>query len=60
MNSTEHYSKVFIVGANQAHASGTQTYEFSRKCLICEQVFSRQGSCEHSKIICYPPASAAN
>jgi len=40
----ESYSKVFIcLGADL------------RKCLICEQVSSRQGSFEHSKTICYPP-----
>ena len=42
-------AKVFIV-------TGYNT----RKCLICERVFSRQESFEHSKTICYPLASAAN
>ena len=47
----EGYSKVFIVCGEGAS---------SRKCLICEQVFSRQESFEHSKFPCQPPASTAN
>jgi hypothetical protein len=31
-----------------------------RKFLICEKVFSRQESFEHSKFPCHPPVSAAN
>lgn len=31
-----------------------------RKCLICEKVFSRQASFEHSKFPCHPPVSTAN
>jgi len=29
----------------------------TRRCLICDQLFTRQGSFEHSKTICYPPAN---
>jgi hypothetical protein len=40
----ESVGKVFcVVGQN------------ARKCLICEQLFTRQGSFEHSTITCYPP-----
>ncbi len=31
-----------------------------RQCVTCSRVFSRQGAYEHSKTICYPPASSAN
>jgi len=31
-----------------------------RKCLICERVFSKQGSFEHSKFPCRPLVFAAN
>ena len=31
-----------------------------RKCLVCEQAFTRQDSFEHSKFPCHPPASTAN
>jgi len=47
----EQYTKVFIVVGEDA---------LSRECLICEQVYSRQGSYEHSRTICHPPASSAN
>ena len=47
----EQYNKVFIVVGEDAQ---------SRRCLTCEQVFSRQASFEHSKTFCYPPASSAN
>ena len=47
--SDEQYTKVFIVIAAD-----------SRKCMVCDQVFTRQGSYEHSQTICYPPASNAN
>ncbi len=47
----ESYSKVFIVCGEGAS---------SRKCLICDQVFSRQESFEHSKFPCHAPASNAN
>ena len=47
----EGYSKVFIVCGDGAT---------SRKCLICEQVFSREDSFEHSKLPCQPLASTAN
>ena len=47
----EQYTKVFFVCGEDAS---------SRRCLICEQVFSRQESFEHSKFPCHPPASIAN
>jgi hypothetical protein len=47
----ESYSKVFIVCGEGASL---------RKCLICERLFSRQDSFEHSKFPCHPPASTAN
>lgn len=47
----EGYTKVFIVCGEGAS---------SRKCLICEQVFSRQESFEHSKLPCQPLASTAD
>jgi len=25
-----------------------------RKCLVCEELFTRRASAEHSKVICYP------
>jgi hypothetical protein len=25
-----------------------------RKCLVCEQLFTRQASAEHAKVLCYP------
>ena len=31
-----------------------------RKCLICDRLFSRQASYEHSRTICYPPSSSLN
>ncbi len=47
----EKVGKVFVVVGEDA---------MSRKCLVCEQVFSRQASFEHSKTICYPPVSSTN
>ena len=47
----ERYSKVFIACGEGA---------MLRKCLICERVFSRQDSFEHSKFPCHPPVSTAN
>jgi hypothetical protein len=47
----EQYSKVFIVFGEGA---------LLRKCLICEQVFSRRDSFEHSKFPCHPPESTSN
>jgi hypothetical protein len=32
----------------------------TRRCLICDQLFTRQGSFEHSQTPCYPPACAMN
>ena len=45
----ESVGKVFIVIARDL-----------RKCLVCEQTFTRQGSFEHSKCPCRPSASIAN
>jgi hypothetical protein len=28
-----------------------------RKCLVCEQLFSRRASAEHAKRVCYPARS---
>jgi len=47
--SDEQYAKVFIVLAAD-----------SRKCLVCDEVFTRLGSYHHSKSICYLPASKGN
>ncbi|GEM_PF-3115116 len=47
----ESYSKVFVVCGGGASL---------RQCLICERVFSRQDSFEHSKFPCHPPAPTAN
>ena len=44
----EAVGKVFIVVGDE------------RRCLICDQLFTRQRSFEHSKTICYAPASATN
>jgi len=44
----ERVGKVFIV------ISGN-----TRKCLVCDQLFTRQGSFEHSKVTCYPTAKGA-
>jgi len=32
----------------------------TRRCLVCDQLFTRQESREHSMTICYPPLSSAN
>jgi hypothetical protein len=47
----EQYTKVFMVCGEGAEL---------RKCLICEQVFSRRDSYEHSKFPCHPVGSTAN
>lgn len=47
----EQYAKVFM-----ACGEGAQL----RKCLICEQVFSRRDSFEHSKCPCHPAVPAAS
>ncbi|HEV2397463.1 MAG TPA: hypothetical protein VGS27_11020 [Candidatus Sulfotelmatobacter sp.] len=39
----EKVAKVFIVVG-----------EDTRKCLVCDQLFTRQESFEHSKVTCYP------
>jgi len=31
-----------------------------RQCLVCEQLFARGTTAEHSQVVCYPPASNAN
>ena len=49
VGSDESYAKVFICLGQDV-----------RKCLICEQVFSRRESFEHSKFHCQPPVSTAN
>jgi len=48
--SAERVGKVFEVTAEGR----------GRRCLICERIYSRQESYEHSKTICYPPASSTN
>ena len=48
MNHDESVGKVFIVVGEDA-----------RKCLICEQLFTRQESFEHSMLICYPHTNVA-
>ncbi len=45
----ERVAKVFIVIDDD-----------TRRCLVCEKLFTRQGSFEHSKTVCYPPASSTN
>lgn len=45
----EKVAKIFIVIADDV-----------RQCLICDRMFSRNESFQHSKTICYPPDSNAN
>lgn len=45
----EKVAKIFIVLADDV-----------RQCLICDRMFSRNESFQHSKTICYPAASNAN
>jgi len=45
----EHVAKVFVVVGEDA-----------RRCLACDQIFTRQESFHHSQVPCYPPASDAN
>jgi len=45
----ETVAKVFVVVSDD-----------TRRCLVCDQLFTRQGSREHSMTICYPLSSAAN
>ena len=40
---TDQVGKVFIVVGERV-----------RKCLVCEELFTRRASAEHSKVICYP------
>lgn len=39
---TDQVGKVFIL----IHGNG--------KCLICDQVFTRQGSAKHANVVCWP------
>ena len=34
--------------------------EDTRRCLVCDQVFTRKESFDHSQLTCYPPAPNAN
>ncbi len=43
---TDQIGKVFIVVGQDV-----------RKCLVCEQFFTRRASAEHAKMICYPARS---
>lgn len=45
----ESVGKVFVVVA-----------EDSRRCLACDQLFTKQESFHHSQVPCYPPSSNAN
>ena len=45
----ETVGKVFIVVS-----------EDTRRCLACDQLFTKQESFDHSQVPCYPPASNAN
>jgi hypothetical protein len=40
---TDQVGKVFVVVGQRV-----------RKCLVCEELFTRRASAEHSKVICYP------
>jgi hypothetical protein len=40
---TDQIGKVFVVVG-----------QWVRKCLVCEELFTRRASAEHSKVICYP------
>ena len=40
---TDQVGKVFIAVGQRV-----------RKCLVCEELFTRRASAEHSKVICYP------
>lgn len=45
----EQYAKPFVVVAEDA-----------RRCLACDQLFTKQESFHHSQVTCYPPAPNAN
>jgi hypothetical protein len=45
----ETVGKVFVVVSDD-----------TRRCLVCEQLFTRQASREHSMTVCYPPAYSTN
>ena len=30
-----------------------------RKCLMCDEIFSRQAACEHAQLLCHPTALRA-
>jgi hypothetical protein len=40
---TDQVGKVFVVVSQRV-----------RRCLVCEELFTRRASAEHSKVICYP------
>ena len=40
---TDQVGKVFVVVAHRV-----------RRCLVCEEFFTRRGSAEHAKVACYP------
>jgi hypothetical protein len=43
---TDQIGKVFLVVGQDV-----------RKCLVCEQLFTRQASAEHAKVVCDPALS---
>jgi hypothetical protein len=43
---TDQVGKVFIAVGQRV-----------RKCLVCEELFTRRASAEHAKVICYPTVS---
>jgi len=45
----EHVAKIFVVVGENA-----------RRCLACDQLFTKQESFHHSQVPCYPPASNSN
>jgi hypothetical protein len=45
---TDQVGKVFVVVGQRV-----------RQCLVCEELFTRRASAEHSKVICYPTVSGA-
>jgi hypothetical protein len=38
----------------------TVVSEDARRCLVCDQLFTRKESFDHSQMTCYPPSSNAN
>lgn len=45
---TDHIGKVFVVLSQDL-----------RQCLICERVFTRRASAEHTKVVCSPAISCS-